>query len=148
MNLRRVLCTLSLALSAAAVQAAPPLGQTIWLRAAANNSFVSADQNQGAFAPLVANRAAVGGWEQFQVVDAGGGTVALRALGTGRFVSADLGRGAFAPLVADRTSVGDWERFHWVELGGSSIALRGVTTARYVAADLNRAAALVATCAC
>jgi beta-glucanase (GH16 family) len=139
MNTRRVLCTLSLALTAAAAQAAPPLGQTVWLRAAANNNFVSA--NTGA---LVANSTSAGAQQQFQVVDAGGGWVALRAVGNGRFVSADLNRGAWAPLWADRTAVADWERFQWVERGGNSIALRGLTTARYVAADLNRAAALVA----
>ena len=139
MNTRRVLCTLSLTLSAAAVQAAPPLGQTVWLRAAANNNYVTANP-----AAMVANRTSVTGWEQFQVVDAGGGWVALRSVGSGRYASADLNRGAFAPLFADRTAVADWERFQWVERGGNSIALRGLTTARYVAADLNRGAALVA----
>jgi beta-glucanase (GH16 family) len=139
MNTRRVLCTLSLALSATAAQAAPPIGQTIWLRAAANNAFVSADPSLGAFAPLAANHAAMGATEQFQVVDAGSGFIALRA-SNGRFVAADLNRGAFAPLVADRTAIADWERFQWVELAGGSIALRGRITTRYVAADLNRGA--------
>src|SRR6185295_8672329 len=81
-------------------QAAPPVGQIIWLRASANSLFVSADQNRGAFAPLFADRTSVGAWEQFQVVDAGGGFIALRSVGTGRYVSADTNRGAFAPLVA------------------------------------------------
>jgi beta-glucanase (GH16 family) len=124
-------------------QAAPPVGQTIWLRASANSLFVSADLNRGSFAPLVADRSVVGAWEEFQVVDAGGGFIALRSVGTSRFVSADLNRGAFAPLVSDRTAIGAWEQFTWGELGGGVITLRGRTTNRFVSADLNRAASLV-----
>src|SRR5262245_66680195 len=68
--------------------AAPPVGQTIWIRSSGNGRFVSADQARAAWAPLVADRTAVGGWEQFQVIDAGGGFIALRSVGNGRFVSA------------------------------------------------------------
>jgi hypothetical protein len=124
--------------------AAPPVGQTIWLRASANSQFVSADLARGAFAPLVADRTIVSAWEQFQVVDAGAGFIALRSVGTGRFVSADLNRGAFAPLVADRVSIGTWEQFTWGELPGGVITLRGRHTNRFVCADLNRGASLVA----
>jgi hypothetical protein len=65
--------------------AAAPIGKTISLQANNNNLFVSADQNLGTNAPLVANRTAVAAWEQFQVVDAGGGLIALQSVGTGRF---------------------------------------------------------------
>src|ERR1044072_3637772 len=82
--------------------AAAPVGQTIWIRASANGLFVSADQNRGTWAPLVADRNSVDAWEQFQVVDAGGGFIAFRSIGTGLFVSADQARGTFAPLVAAR----------------------------------------------
>src|SRR4051812_44670372 len=81
-------------------QAAAPVGQTIWIRASATGLFVSADQNRGTFAPLVADRSTVDAWEQFQVVDAGGGFIAFRSIGTGLFVSADQARAAYAPLVA------------------------------------------------
>ena len=68
-------------------QAAAPVGQTIWIRASATGLFVSADQNRGTFAPLVADRSTVDAWEQFQVVDAGGQRdpqhLALLALGDG-----------------------------------------------------------------
>ena len=84
------------------IQAAAPVGQIVWIRANATGLFVSADQNRGTWAPLVADRSSVDAWEQFQVVDAGGGFIALRAIGTGLFVSADQARAAFAPLVADR----------------------------------------------
>src|SRR5690242_13660833 len=70
-------------------QAAAPVGQTIWIRASATGLFVSADQNRGTWAPLVADRSTTSAWEQFQVVDAGGGFIAFRSVGTGLFVSAD-----------------------------------------------------------
>ena len=144
---RYVIRILFLALTAIMVtsvaRAAAPVGQTIWFRASANNQFVSADLNRDASGPLVADRTTVGAWEQFQVVDAGGGFIALRSVGTGRFVSADLNRGTFAPLVADRTAIGAWEQFTWGELSGGVITLRGRTTNRFVSADLNRGAALV-----
>src|SRR5882672_934578 len=123
-----------------AASAAAPLGQTIWIRASGTNRFVSADQNRGAFAPLVADRTAAGAWEQFQVIDAGGGFIALRSIGTGRYVSADLDRGAFAPLVADRASAGAWEHFRWNDLAGGAFTLTGRVTGLFVSADQNRGA--------
>jgi hypothetical protein len=119
-------------------EAAAPVGQTVWLRASATGLFVSADQDRGSFAPLVANRSTVAAWEQFQVVDAGGGFIALRSVGTGRFVSADQSRGAFAPLVADRTAIGTWEQFSWSDLSSGEFTLRGRALNRFVSADLNR----------
>jgi glycosyl hydrolase family 16 len=138
----RIFKTLILSLTAwtmaVTTLAAAPVGQTIWIRASSSGDFVSADQNRGAFAPLVADRATAGGWEQFQVVDAGGGFIALRSVGTGLFVSADQNRGAFAPLVADRASAGTWEHFTWADLSGGAFTLRGRVTGRYVSADLGR----------
>ena len=131
-----VLTTLLLTVTA---QAAAPVGQTIWIRASANGLFVSADQNRGTWAPLVADRASVDAWEQFQVVDAGGGFIALRAIGTGLFVSADQARAAWAPLVADRPTIGTWEQFTWSDLAGGAFSLRGRSTNRFVSADLARA---------
>lgn len=122
------------------VQAAAPVGQTIWIRASATGLFVSADQNRGTWAPLVADRSTVNAWEQFQVIDAGGGFIALRAIGTGLFVSADQARGAFAPLVADRATAGTWEHFTWTDIAGGAFTLRGRATNRFVSADLNRGA--------
>ena len=119
-------------------RAAAPVGQTIWIRATATGLFVSADQNRGTWAPLVADRSSVDAWEQFQVVDAGGGFIAFRAIGTGLFVSADQARAAFAPLVADRASIGTWEQFTWTDIAGGSFTLRGRATNRFVSADLNR----------
>jgi len=135
-----VLTTFLLSLTA---NAAAPMGQTIWIRASANNQFTSADQNRGSWAPLVADRSAVDAWEQFQVVDAGSGFIAFRSIGTGLFVSADQARAAWAPLVADRTTIGTWEQFTWSDLAGGAFTLRARGTNRFVTADLNRGAALV-----
>ena len=86
-------------LLAVSAQAAAPVGQTIWIRASATGLFVSADQARGTFAPLVADRSTTDAWEQFQVVDAGGGFIAFRSIGTGLFVSADQNRGTWAQHV-------------------------------------------------
>src|SRR6185295_19514630 len=77
-------------------QAAAPVGQTSWIRASATGLFVSADQNRGTWAPLVADRSSVDAWEQFQVIDAGSGFIAFRSVGTGLVVSADQARAAYA----------------------------------------------------
>ena len=135
-----VLTTLLLTVTA---QAAAPVGQTIWIRASANGLFVSADQNRGTWAPLVADRSTTDAWEQFQVVDAGGGFIAFRSVGTGLLVSADQARGTFALLVADRASIGTWEQFTWSDVAGGAFTLRGRALNRFVSADLNRGAALV-----
>jgi hypothetical protein len=135
--------TLITVMTAMVASAAPPIGQTIWIRASANGRFVSADQARGAFAPLFADRTAISGWEQFQVIDAGGGFIALRSVGNGRFVSADTNRGAWAPLVADRVTANTWEHFRWADLAGGAFTLTGRITGRFVCADLNRGAALV-----
>ena len=131
-----ILNTLLLTLTA---NAAAPVGQTIWIRASATGLFVSADQNRGTFAPLVADRSTTDAWEQFQVVDAGGGFIAFRSIGTGLFVSADQNRGTWAPLVADRPSIGTWEQFTWSDIAGGAFTLRGRATNRFVSADLARA---------
>ena len=131
-----ILTTLSLTLTA---NAAAPVGQTIWIRAAATGLFVSADQNRGTFAPLVADRSTTDAWEQFQVVDAGGGFIAFRSIGTGLFVSADQNRGTWAPLVADRPSISTWEQFTWADIAGGAFSLKGRATNRFVSADLARA---------
>jgi beta-glucanase (GH16 family) len=124
-------------------QAAAPVGQTVWIRASSTGLFVSADQNRGTWAPLVADRSSVDAWEQFQVVDAGSGFIAFRAIGTGLFVSADQARATFAPLVADRPTIGTWEQFTWTDISGGAFTLRGRGNNRFVSADLNRGASLV-----
>jgi ribose 5-phosphate isomerase RpiB len=137
---KSLLLALTMLTAGIAASAAAPIGQTIWIRSSGTGLFVSADQNRGAFAPLVADRASAGAWEQFQVVDAGGGFIAFRSVGTGLFVSADQNRGAYAPLVADRASAGTWEHFRWADLSGGAFTLTGRVTGKFVCADQNRGA--------
>jgi hypothetical protein len=138
MATRILFLVLTILLLTTTSRAAAPVGQTIWIRASATGLFVSADQNRGTWAPLVADRSSVDAWEQFQVVDAGGGFIAFRAIGTGLFVSADQNRGTFAPLVADRGSIGTWEQFTWTDIAGGAFTLRGRALNRFVSADLAR----------
>ena len=140
---KTLLLLLTTFLLTVSTQAAAPVGQTIWIRASANGLFTSADQNRGTFAPLVADRSAVDAWEQFQVLDAGGGFIAFRSIGTGLIVSADQARAAYAPLVADRSTIGTWEQFTWTDVAGGAFTIRGRGTNLFVSADLNRGAALV-----
>ncbi|HKX26577.1 MAG TPA: glycoside hydrolase family 16 protein [Blastocatellia bacterium] len=121
--------------------AGAPVGRIIWLKSAATGLYVSADLNRGSWAPLVADRTEVNGWEQFQVIDAGSGFIALKSVGTGAYVSADLSRDPSAPLVAGRTSAGTLEYFVWTDLGGGAFTLMAKGTERFVSADLNRDAA-------
>src|SRR5258707_15828503 len=79
--------TLGLMAASPARIAAAPLGQTIWLRASANNLYVSSDQNL-ANIQLVANRSTPQGLEMFTVVDPSAGLAALIA-SNGFYVSAD-----------------------------------------------------------
>ena len=136
--LRVLLLALTTLTMATTALAAAPIGQIIWIRSAATGLYVSADLNRGGFAPLVADRTSVGGWEQFQVIDAGGGFIALRSIGTGFFVCADQNRGTYAPLVADRTTASTWEHFSWTDIAGGAFSLTARGTGRFVAADLNR----------
>ncbi|MFD0671139.1 glycoside hydrolase family 95-like protein [Cohnella sp. GCM10027633] len=117
-----------------------PVGQTIALRAMANNQIVCAD-NAGAN-PLIANRTAVGPWEQFVVVDAGGGTIALRAVANNNYVSAP-GGGA-GNLIASASSIGSAEKFRWIANTDGTISLQSALNDQYVCADNAGASPLVA----
>jgi len=103
-------------------------GQVISLRAHADKCYVTAE-NAGA-APLVANRTAIGAWEQFDLLDAGGGNVALRAHANGRLVCAE-NAGASA-LIANRDAIGPWETFRIVTNPTGSVSLQALVNGRYV----------------
>jgi subtilisin family serine protease len=109
--------------------AVPPV--VIRLRARANGRIVTA--SPAGTAPLVADRVAAAGWEEFDEVDAGGGYVALRSHASGRYVSAEAG-GA-RPLVSDRTTVGAWERFQVIINTDGSLSLRAAVNGGYVSAE-------------
>ena len=77
------------------------------LRAHANNNIVTAD-NAGAN-PLIANRTAIGQWEEFDLLNNADGSVSLRAHANNNIVTAD--NAGASPLIANRTAVGPWEKF-------------------------------------
>jgi hypothetical protein len=116
-----------------------PTSPVVNLRARVNNQYVSADN--GGAAPLIANRAAVGPWEQFDRLDAGDGTIALRSKANGLIVTAANGT---APLVANKTTIGTWERFQLVRNTDGSASLRSLGNNMYVAAENGGAAPLIA----
>ncbi|MEV4558418.1 glycoside hydrolase family 71/99-like protein [Kitasatospora sp. NPDC049285] len=122
------------------VVSAPRVVRTVSLRAVANNDYVTAE-NAGA-SPLIANRTAVGGWEQFDVVDAGGGNIALRAKANGRYVCAD--NAGASPLIANRTAFGPWETFKPVTNANGTISLLAQVNGKYVTAENGGASPLVA----
>ena len=112
-----------------------PVGRTISLKSAANGMYVCAD-NYG-WAPLIANRSAVGQWEQYTVVDAGNGNVGLRAHANNKYV--DAANAGASPLIADLGGVQLGGTFQWIALGSSNIGLRSRANSQYVCADLSLA---------
>jgi beta-glucanase (GH16 family) len=117
-----------------------PPGGTFSIRAAANNTFVSAE-NAGA-SPLVANRAAVDTWEEFHVIDNGDGTIALQSVINNLFVTADLGNGG--QLIARQSAIGTTEKFRRIAQPNGTVALQAVANNLFVSADLNIGDVLVA----
>ncbi|RED64805.1 glycosyl hydrolase family 95 catalytic domain-containing protein [Cohnella lupini] len=108
-----------------------PIGQTIAFKATVNGLFVTAE-NAGA-EPLIANRPTAGGWEQFTVVDAGGGTIALRAQINNKYVTATSS--GTSNLVAQATTIGDWEKFRWIDNGDGTFSLQAAMNNQYVCAE-------------
>ncbi|WP_051366108.1 GH25 family lysozyme [Hamadaea tsunoensis] len=106
----------------------PPLAS---LLAEVNTRFVSAES--AGTQPLIANRTAVGQWEQFTVVDAGGGFVALLARANGKYVTAESA-GA-KPLIANRAAIGAWEKFRIVGNTDGSVSLLANANNKYVTAE-------------
>ncbi|WP_291914814.1 family 16 glycosylhydrolase [Chitinophaga sp. CB10] len=106
-------------------QASAPIGQTITLRGF-NNAYVSGENGTQA---MTCTRATAQAWEQFTVVDAGGGKVALQSMG--KYVSSENG---VNPITCNRTTIGDWEKFDWIVNADGTISLRG-NNGRYVSSE-------------
>jgi beta-glucanase (GH16 family) len=94
----------------------PPIGQTITLKGI-NNQYVSGENGTQA---MWCNRPTAQAWEQFLVVDEGGGKVALQSMG--KYVSSENGTQA---ITCNRTSVGAWETFTWGTNADGTITLQG-----------------------
>jgi hypothetical protein len=107
------------------------VGKTITLRAKANDAYVTAD-DAGAES-LVANRTAVGPWEQFDVLDAGDGNIALRSQANNNFVTAE--NAGAKPLIANRTAIGSYETFQLITNSSGTVSLLARINDKYVTAE-------------
>jgi beta-glucanase (GH16 family) len=121
-------------------QAGTGTGQTVSILAAANNTFVSAE-NAGA-SPLVANRPTVSTWEQFRVIDNGDGTISLQAIINNLYVTVDLNNGG--RLIASQGAIGNGQKFRKIAQSNGTTALQAVVNNQYVSADLNIGNVLIA----
>lgn len=117
-----------------------PIGKVIALKAVVNNKYVVAENNGNA--SLIANRDAIGEWEMFHVVDAGGGYFALVAQANYQYVCAESQGGA--PLIANRGGIGLWEQFCWIENGDGTISIRAAVNNKFVCAENAGASNLIA----
>ncbi|RFZ82935.1 glucan endo-1,6-beta-glucosidase [Mucilaginibacter terrenus] len=102
-----------------------PIGSTITLKGF-NNQYVSSENGTQ---PMNCNRATAGGWEQFTVVDAGGGKIALQS--QGKYVSSENGAQA---ITCSRTTIGDWEKFDWVPTADGKVTFRG-NNAKFISSE-------------
>jgi hypothetical protein len=116
------------------------VGTVISLRAMANTMIVTAD-NAGA-SPLIANRTAIGAWEEFDLLDAGNGNIALRAHANNMIVTAE--NAGASPLIANRTAIGQWESFQLIQNSNGTISLRALANTMIVTADNAGASPLIA----
>jgi hypothetical protein len=97
-----------------------PIGSLITLRGN-NNMYVSGENGTVA---MNCNRATPGAWEQFAVVDAGGGKIGLKSMS--KFVSSE--NGAASGITCNRTSVGgsgSWEQFDWITQPDGTVSFKG-----------------------
>ncbi len=103
----------------------PPIGQTITLKGF-NNLYVSGENGTTA---MTCTRTTPGTWEQFLVVDAGGGKVALQSMG--KYVSSENGTMA---ITCNRATYGAWEEFTWGVNADGTITLQG-NNAKFVSSE-------------
>ncbi|HEV2345654.1 MAG TPA: lectin [Actinocrinis sp.] len=119
----------------------PVLSTTvISFRAAVNNMYVTAE-NAGA-SPLIANRAAIGTWEMFDLIDNADGSVGFRAHANNMYVCAD--NSGASPLIANRTAIGLWESFNLIHNSNGTISLQARVNNMYVTAENAGASSLIA----
>jgi hypothetical protein len=102
-----------------------PYGQTITLKSS-NNLYVCSENGAS---PMNCNRPVAQSWEQFTVVNPGGGKVVLQ--NNGYYVCSEDGTQA---MNCNRTAIGPWEQFDWVDNGDGTISLRG-NNGKYVSSE-------------
>jgi hypothetical protein len=112
----------------------------ISLRAMANNMIVTAE-NAGA-SPLIANRTAVGTWEEFDLLNNADGSVSFRAHANNMIVTAD--NAGASPLIANRTAIGTWEEFDLIHNSNGTVSFRAHANSMIVTAENAGASSLIA----
>ena len=127
---------------AARINGGTPSGPSslVSLRARANGRYVTAES--GGSAAMIANRGAIGPWEQFDLVDRGGGNVALRSRANYQYACAESG--GVRPVITNRYVVGDWETFALIRNGDGTVSLRAQANGRYVTAENGGSSPLIA----
>jgi len=119
--------------SAAAVTAADTscsVGHTISLKSFNNGEYASARTNYD----VNAQASGVGTYEQFDIVDAGGGFVAFKAHTNSLYLCADLGVSTTAtPVRARSSSIGAWEKFSLEVQTDGTFAIKANANGKYVA---------------
>jgi len=115
-------------------------GTVISLRAHANSMIVTAD-NTGT-SPLIANRTAIGPWEEFDLINNADGSVSFRAHANSMIVTAD--NAGASPLIANRTAIGPWEEFDLINNADGSVSFRAHANSEIVTADNTGTSPLIA----
>ena len=114
------------------------IGSSIALRSHANGHYVTAVLDSRN-TPLLARAVQMLGWEEYTIVDAGGGWIALRSNANGLYVSADLNAGG-ALEAGWATTVQGWERFQFVSNGDGWYGIKSYATGLYASANLDASA--------
>lgn len=112
------------------------IGSSIALRSHANGKYVTAVLDSGN-TPLLARADQMLGWEQYTIVDAGGGWVALQSNANGLYVSADLNAGG-ALEAGWATTIQGWEKFQFVSNGDGWYGIHSYATGLYASANLDQ----------
>jgi hypothetical protein len=112
-----------------------PVGKRIGFKGW-NNKFVSSNLNNSSYLQALWADG-IGGWEQFDVVDAGGGLVAIKSVASGKYVTCDLSSSERRLRADWATGIGDWEKFSWQDLGNNIFGLKSVASNKFVSTDLN-----------
>ncbi|MDD4650794.1 MAG: metallophosphoesterase [Methanothrix sp.] len=96
---------------------------------ASNSQYVCAEGSGGG--AVVANRNAIGSWEEFELIDLSNNNVALQAC-NGQYLCAEGGGGG--AVVANRNAVGAWETFRLIDRGNGYFALQAAN-GQYICAE-------------
>jgi V8-like Glu-specific endopeptidase len=112
----------------------------ISLFAKVNSRYVVAESTGAK--PLIANRLAIGPWERFDQVDAGGGYIALLSHANGKYVTAE--NAGAQPLIANRVAIGPWEKFKIIANVDGTVSLLAGVNGKYVTAEAAGAQPLIA----